>query len=162
MFNSKKPAASSATSLTTTAPYDRSKSSGRMTVVPSIISADTTVSGDVQSAGEVHVEGSVVGNINVSKLVITEGGSVTGDIAASEVRICGTLTGAVRSKQVTLAASSRVTGDVYHEVLAIEAGARLEGQCRRLAPVVIETASEYFETMLPTPANEEYASAALS
>ncbi|OYV38573.1 MAG: hypothetical protein B7Z80_09635 [Rhodospirillales bacterium 20-64-7] len=158
MFNNKKSAASAGTQVATTA-FDRNKPASRLNIVPSIISADTTVRGDIQSVGELHVEGSVIGNINVAKLVITDGGNVTGDITASDVRICGTLTGAVRSKMVTLTTTARVTGDVYHEVLAIEAGASLEGQCRRLVPVVIETASECFETILPTPANEEYASA---
>ncbi|MDE8342949.1 MAG: polymer-forming cytoskeletal protein [Acidocella sp.] len=161
MFNNKKSAGSAGTQIATTS-FDRNKTTSRLNIVPSIISADTTVRGDMQSVGELHVEGTVIGNINVVKLVITDGGNVTGDITASDVRICGTLTGAVRSKMVTLTTTARVTGDVYHEVLAIEAGASLEGQCRRLVAPAIETPVPLFETMLPAPANEEYASAAMS
>ena len=159
MFNHKKSAAGAGPQVP--AAFDRNKPASRLSVVPSIISADTTVRGDMQSIGELHVEGAVIGNINVAKLVITDGGSVTGDVIASDVRICGTLTGVVRSKMVTLTTTAQVNGDVYHEVLAIEAGASLEGQCRRLAALPIETPVSLFETMLPAPANEEYASAAM-
>jgi cytoskeletal protein CcmA (bactofilin family) len=34
---------------------------------------------------------------------------------------------------VTLTAAARVHGAVLHDVLAIEAGAQLEGECKRLA-----------------------------
>ncbi len=134
MFKDKKTAA--AVSAAATAPAlipERNKGISRLSNVPSIISSDMTVTGDLQSGGDLQVEGNVIGDIHVAKLVITDGGNVTGDIVANEVRICGTLNGSVRSKMVTLTATARVTGDVHHEVLAIEAGARLEGQCRRLA-----------------------------
>ncbi|HQT63781.1 MAG: hypothetical protein B7Z75_02030 [Acidocella sp. 20-57-95] len=135
MFKDKKTAASAVTVTAGNTPLvpDRNKNISRLSNVPSIVSNDMTVTGDLQSGGDLQVEGNVIGDIQVAKLVITDGGNVTGDIVANEVRICGALTGSVRSKMVTLTATARVTGDVHHDVLAIEAGARLEGQCRRLA-----------------------------
>ncbi len=102
--------------------------------VPTIVSADMVVEGNFQSTGELHVEGSVIGDIAVAKLIIAEGGAVRGDVAALDLRVCGTLQGSARAKVVTLTASAVMTGDVVHELLTIETGAQLEGHCRRLAP----------------------------
>ncbi len=102
--------------------------------VPTIVSPDMTIHGNMKSAGELQVEGMVVGDIEVVKLVIAEGGTVIGDVVAEELRICGTLKGGARGHKITLTASATLSGDVVHELLTIETGARLEGHVRRLQP----------------------------
>ncbi len=106
----------------------------RQSNVPSIIASEMTVHGDLQSSGDLQIEGTVVGEIEVAKLVIAEGGTVSGNIVAKDVRICGSLNGSVRSVMITLTSTARVVGDLFHEVLAIEAGGQLEGQSRRWVP----------------------------
>ena len=115
-------------------PADSARPLNRQSNVPSIVSAEMTIHGDLQSAGDLQIEGTVVGEIEVAKLVIAEGGSVSGNIVAKDVRICGALNGSVRSVMVTLTSTARVVGDIYHEILAIEAGGQLEGQSRRWVP----------------------------
>lgn len=100
--------------------------------VPSIISPDMTIRGDLTGVGDLQIEGKVFGRIDVGQLVVAEGGAVEGEIVAKTVRICGTMTGSVQAGSVTLAATAKVQGDIHHEILAIEAGAQLEGQCRRM------------------------------
>jgi cytoskeletal protein CcmA (bactofilin family) len=119
-------------------PADAARPLNRQSNVPSIVSAEMTIHGDLQSAGDLQIEGTVVGEIEVAKLVIAEGGSVSGNIVAKDVRICGALNGSVRSVMVTLTSTARVVGDIYHEILAIEAGGQLEGQSRRWVPGVPE------------------------
>jgi cytoskeletal protein CcmA (bactofilin family) len=115
-------------------PGEPARPLNRQSNVPSIVSAEMTIHGDLQSAGDLQIEGTVVGEIEVAKLVIAEGGSVSGNIVAKDVRICGALNGSVRSVMVTLTSTARVVGDIYHEILAIEAGGQLEGQSRRWVP----------------------------
>jgi len=91
-----------------------------------------TVNGNLHSQGDVQVEGAVVGDIAAAKLVIADGGTVTGNITAQDERICGGLNGSVRANTVTLTATARVLGDVHHDLLTIETGGRLEGLSRRL------------------------------
>ncbi len=122
------------TAMVTTAPEPLKpvKTLSRATAVPSIISSETTIRGDLQSDGDVQIEGTIYGDLNVTKLTIAEGGMVSGNITAKNVRICGALNGSVRSEMVTLTATARVVGDIHHELLAIETGGQLEGMSRRL------------------------------
>src|SRR5580698_556598 len=107
--------------------------SPRPSGVPSIISADMTIRGNLKCAGRLQIEGTVLGDIEVGQLVISDGAVVQGEIDAQEVEISGTLTGLVRAREITLKSAARVVGDLYQEVLAIDPGAQLEGQCRRLS-----------------------------
>jgi cytoskeletal protein CcmA (bactofilin family) len=101
--------------------------------VPSIVSADMTIRGDMMGAGDLQIEGTVVGRIDCDHLVITANGTVEGDVVAKAVRVSGMLDGSLSAESVTLAASCTVRGEVEYEMLVMEAGAKLEGQCRRLA-----------------------------
>jgi cytoskeletal protein CcmA (bactofilin family) len=120
--------------------------SPRPTGVPSIISADMTIRGNLKCAGRLQIEGTVLGDIEVGQLVISDGAVVQGEIDAQEVEISGTLTGLVRAREITLKATARVVGDLYQEVLAIDPGAQLEGQCRRLSSETAGAASGRTET----------------
>jgi cytoskeletal protein CcmA (bactofilin family) len=133
-------------------PADAARPLNRQSNVPSIVSAEMTIHGDLQSAGDLQIEGTVVGEIEVAKLVIAEGGSVSGNIVAKDVRICGALNGSVRSVMVTLTSTARVVGDIYHEILAIEAGGQLEGQSRRWVP----GAQEPLLTVAPPAEHRDY------
>ncbi|WP_019643890.1 bactofilin family protein [Novispirillum itersonii] len=109
---------------------DRQQASGRP--VPSIISADLSITGDLASTGEIQIDGTVEGDIECTVLIVGVNGSVTGEIKAETVRLHGRVTGQVRATTVFLAATARMTGDVMHESLAIEPGAFMEGHCRRM------------------------------
>ncbi|MGB0694151.1 MAG: bactofilin family protein [Rhodospirillaceae bacterium] len=101
--------------------------------MPSIISADLTVTGDLLSAGEIQIDGRVEGDIRCASLIIGISGAVTGEITSDSIRIHGTVNGQVVSKSVFLASTARMVGDVSHESLAIEPGAFMEGHCRRIS-----------------------------
>ncbi len=101
--------------------------------VPSIISADLTITGNLVSAGEVQIDGNVIGDIKTDALLIGEDAKVQGEIVARRVRVHGHVDGQITAKSVTLAKTAHVTGDVIHEDLSIEKGAFLEGHCKRIA-----------------------------
>ena len=100
--------------------------------MPSIISADLTIRGNLSGKGDIQVEGKVFGRIEAGNLVVAEGGEVEGDIVAKAVAVSGAVRGSIKAGTVTLSSTARVQGGVTHDVLAIEAGAQLEGQCKRL------------------------------
>ncbi len=99
---------------------------------PTIVSSDLRIDGDITSVGEIQIDGIVNGDVTCAKVSIGENGTVKGSVTAERALVRGKVTGQIKAGVVTLTRSSRVTGDVLHETLAIEPGARLEGNCRRM------------------------------
>src|SRR5882672_8524606 len=104
------------------------------TAVPSIIGPEMTVRGDLSCDGDLHIDGTVQGDIRVKHLVVGRDAVVRGDVEAETVRVAGSVVGSLRAREVVLTVTARMQGDVYHDVLSIEPGALLEGHCRRLEP----------------------------
>lgn len=100
--------------------------------IPSIISVDLKMTGDLHSDGEIQVDGTVVGDIRTKTLLIGKTAKIKGEIFADNVRIHGTVNGQIKARSVILAKTAHVTGDILHEDLSIETGAFLEGLCNRM------------------------------
>ncbi|MBL8661149.1 MAG: polymer-forming cytoskeletal protein [Rhodospirillales bacterium] len=107
---------------------------GAKCAIPSLLSSDIRIRGDVSSDGEIQVDGIVDGDIVARCLVVSEAGSVSGTIVAASVRVLGTVNGSITAGSIRLARTARVTGDVVHEALSIEEGAFMLGHCGRAEP----------------------------
>jgi len=107
-------------------------SEGQTKSVPSIISIDLSVQGNLSSNGEIQVDGTVNGDISCKALIVGTKGSVSGEVKAQTVRIHGNIKGQVKAKSVFLASTAKMSGDIEHESLAIEPGALMEGHCKRI------------------------------
>ena len=97
---------------------------------PSVVSCDLSMTGDIVSTGEIHVDGRVRGDIRCRTLVVGVNAEIVGSVQADFVKIYGCLEGQVYARSVFLSGSARVTGDITHESLEMEAGAFLDGHCR--------------------------------
>ena len=100
--------------------------------VPSIISPDLKIVGDLKCTGDIQIDGTIEGSVKGSLIIIGEGAKVEGSIEAETVRVFGTVNGRVRAKTVHLDKTGKVIGDIAHEILKIEAGAYFEGQAQPL------------------------------
>ena len=116
----------------TTNGVDTSARSPLKSSIPSIISADLRINGDLICSGDVQVDGWVEGDIQSRNIVIGEGATVQGGLQAETVRVCGVVNGQIKADSVVLEKTARVTGDVLHKSLAMEQGASLEGMCKRI------------------------------
>ncbi len=101
-------------------------------VAPSIVSANLRVTGDLESEGDIQIDGAVEGDVRSSSVTVGEHAIVSGAIVAATVHVAGTVKGQINGKQVELARTAKVTGDIVHESLAIEAGAFIQGLCRHV------------------------------
>ncbi len=131
MFSSKKESSVQAPQapqqpLPTVAP----KRPARSASAPSIISADLSVIGSLNSSGDLQIDGRVDGDVYSGGLVIGEKAVVNGKIFAEELTVRGRVEGSVRARKVLLCATSHVEGDILHEAFAVEIGAFFEGNCR--------------------------------
>jgi cytoskeletal protein CcmA (bactofilin family) len=103
---------------------------------PTIISADMHIDGNIASDGEVQIDGIIDGDVKASKLSIGETGRVRGAVIADRLMVRGRVIGQLRANFITLTRTARVKGDIFHETLAIEPGAQLEGNCKRIEGAV--------------------------
>ena len=111
----------------------------RKPIAASLIAENVSLRGDVATDGDVHLDGSLKGDMRVRELTIGEGGAVEGHIEAETVEIRGKVVGAVTAKSVRLYGSARVEGDITHAQLAIEPGAHFEGRSLKFeTPVTAE------------------------
>ena len=104
------------------------------TLGPSVIGADLRIVGNIMSAGELHIEGTVQGDIQGVKILVRNTAKITGTISGQDVILHGAVIGSVKADRIVLAASCRLEGDVFHQSLSIEQGAYFEGKSRRGSP----------------------------
>ena len=97
--------------------------------VPSLVSTDLEITGDLKTPGEVQLDGTIEGDIACGKLMVGENACITGLVEADEVVIRGKVTGRGKAHSVQLAKTANVIGDIWHDTLVTEAGAFLEGHC---------------------------------
>jgi cytoskeletal protein CcmA (bactofilin family) len=106
----------------------------RKLTAASLVAEGVRIAGNLETSGDLHLDGAVEGDVRVGHLVIGEAGSVSGAIHADAVEIRGRVTGVVCARRVKLWATARVDGDISHTELAIEAGAHFEGRSLALVP----------------------------
>ena len=92
----------------------------------------TEIKGDINSEGDIRIEGTVTGNIKVKgKVIIGSSGKVTGDIDCAFCDISGKVTGKLNiGKSLSLKASANYTGEITTKKLIIEPGAVFNGSCK--------------------------------
>ncbi|MBW2147648.1 MAG: polymer-forming cytoskeletal protein [Deltaproteobacteria bacterium] len=100
--------------------------------MPSIISADLTVHGDIFCKGDIQIEGLVEGDVKSRSLTIGKTGSVKGAVDAETIHVGGQVKGQIKAKFVILTGTAQVLGDIRYENLAVKEGARLNGMCKRI------------------------------
>ncbi|SFR83470.1 protein CcmA, bactofilin family [Marinobacter daqiaonensis] len=99
-----------------------------------LISAKTTVEGNIRFCGGLHVDGKVQGNImaeeqaDTALIRVSECGEVQGDIVAPHIVINGTVTGDVFAlSHLELAEKAAIKGNVFYNLIQMEAGASVNG-----------------------------------
>ena len=87
-----------------------------------------TVTGSVDTEGELHVHGRVLGTIRADRLVIGPGSDVEGDVIARDAQISGRVLGRVFALHVALDSSAEVTGRIFHHTVEVARGARIDAR----------------------------------
>lgn len=99
-----------------------------------LIAAGTSVDGHIRFSGELYVNGTVLGDIesgneSQSALVISEKGSVKGEIRVPNVVIGGNVEGDVHAGvRLELGKGARVRGDIHYKQVEVQTGAIIDGR----------------------------------
>ena len=102
-----------------------------------IIGKGTTLKGDLETFGNIRIEGKIVGNIKTkSKLIIGHSSHVEGNIIAQNADIEGHVIGNIDvSEVVTLKATALINGDITTNKLIVESGATFNGASKMGAQI---------------------------
>ena len=94
----------------------------------SVLGSDLAIKGDIKASADLHIDGSVEGDISCSSLVQGETSSVTGAIKAESARLAGTVNGSITARELVILKTAKINGDVFYDALTIEQGAQVEGR----------------------------------
>ena len=102
----------------------------------SLLDSQLTVTGDIDTAGSLRVDGRLNGSIRrADTVVLGAGAAVIGDITAREVIIGGTITGNVHATdRVELQPTAIVTGDITTLVVLVQEGGVVNGRVEMQPP----------------------------
>lgn len=99
-----------------------------------LIAGNTEVSGDVHFVNQLYINGRVSGNITAddgsdATVVVSEEGSVAGEIRVPNVVVNGSVEGNVyATNRMELARNAEVKGNVYYKLIEMQLGAMVDGQ----------------------------------
>jgi cytoskeletal protein CcmA (bactofilin family) len=97
----------------------------------SVIDAWLVIKGNLESEGEVQVDGQIHGDIRCGHLTIGRDAQIAGNITAEEVVVRGKVTGVICAIRVILQNTAQVASEIVHKSLSVDEGASFEGMSRR-------------------------------
>jgi cytoskeletal protein CcmA (bactofilin family) len=105
--------------------------SEKETIGISIIGNGTKITGDINSNGDIRVDGSLTGEmITKGKVIIGETGKIKGEINCKNSDVEGSIEGKITVAQLlALKTKARINGDIITNKLAIEPGCQFTGNC---------------------------------
>ena len=100
-------------------------------LMPSIISAEMHITGDVEGDGALEIAGRVEGDIKCLSVRVHKGAIVYGDIAAEKIDIEGEVVGDIKGRFVKCSSTAKIIGNIMHIFVQIDNGAYIDGSCRK-------------------------------
>jgi cytoskeletal protein CcmA (bactofilin family) len=96
----------------------------------SVLDAQLVVTGDLDTAGSLRIDGKLEGTIRrADTVVLGVGATMTGDVHAREVIVGGSVTGNIHAtERVELQATAIVTGDVLTQTILVQEGGVVNGR----------------------------------
>lgn len=117
---------------------NRNKSTELAVNSTTTVGAGTTITGDLESAGDIRVDGILRGNIKTTaKVLVGQEGKVFGDIDAGMADVTGSVVGQIRVKGLLqLREQGSIQGDIHTTQLQVEPSATFNGSCHMGGSVV--------------------------
>ncbi len=96
-----------------------------------VVGPSVKIQGDLNSEGNIRIEGSVTGKVNTTQSVhIGEAAVITADMHAGNAIVAGQVQGNIKvSGNLILQSTARVNGDIACGILRVEDGALFSGKC---------------------------------
>lgn len=131
--------------------------------IDTLIGAETEIRGDLHFTGGLHVDGRIKGNVVAdgdAVLMLSERGSIEGEVRVPNIILNGTVTGDVHAaERAELASKARVRGNVFYQLIEMVVGAEVNGKLVHSAQAQNDVAAvsmeviDDFENNVAAPSN---------
>jgi len=103
-----------------------------------LIGNGTTITGNIESAGDIRIDGVLKGNLLAkAKVIIGPDSIIEGDIIGQQADICGRVEGRIQVNDLLyLKGNAIVLGDIHAVKILMEPTVNFNGQCRMGANIV--------------------------
>lgn len=102
------------------------------TSMPNILARGTKINGDLETEGDIRIDGKVMGKLLAKgKVVVGTEGYVEGEIKCKNIDIAGEIKADIQAEELTvLKATARIVGNISTPKISIEPGALFVGACK--------------------------------
>ncbi|MFT6871445.1 MAG: cytoskeletal protein CcmA (bactofilin family) [Roseivirga sp.] len=125
---------------------EEKKSAEELSQTSNIIGKETVLEGSIESAGNIRIEGKVLGNAKAkAKFVMGNHAYVDGNVVARSGEVGGNIRGNIEiSELLILKPTAVINGDILTNQLVVEPGATFNGGCKmgHLAKDIVITIPE--------------------
>lgn len=101
--------------------------------ITSVIDKSMSISGELSFKGKTRIDGTVNGDITGEHLILSESGTITGDIDVSSFICQGSIEGNITAKLVTAKKGCSIHGKLEAGSLSVEPGAAIDGEVTTLS-----------------------------
>jgi len=117
--------------------FNKSNTTSTDTASINLIGNGTNITGDINSNGDVRIDGVLKGNITTTgKLVVGASGRIEGNVQCQNADVSGEIQGKLNiTEMLSLKASSKILGDIVTGKITIEPNATFTGTCNMGAVV---------------------------
>lgn len=118
------------------------------TAAETVVGPSVKIQGDLNSEGNIRIEGSVVGKVQTTQSVhVGEAAVIQADMQAGNAIVAGQVQGNIKvSGNLILQSTAKIHGDIACAILRVEDGALFTGKCSMKGTAVDKKSS---------PANNE-------
>ena len=101
------------------------------TQAETVVGPSVKIQGDLNSEGNIKIEGQVTGKVKTSQSVyVNQGAKIAADMLAGNAVVGGEVQGNIKiSGHLILQSTARITGDISCSILRVEDGAQFSGKC---------------------------------
>ena len=116
---------------------EEKKAADEITNSSNVIGKGTVLEGNIETSGNIRIEGKIIGNLkSKSKVALGNSSMVDGNVSAQNADVEGTVKGKVEiADMLVLKATATVHGDIATGKLVVEPGAVFNGTCKMGAAV---------------------------
>ena len=100
--------------------------------VPSLISKNVIVTGDIKNASNIEIEGKVDGNVFADTITLREGGEITGNTKSKIFNIKGNFKGNSVAEKINISDTAVVNGLLEYNFLSVDYGASINCELKRV------------------------------